>query len=347
MYCSTCGTLIPDKASFCPECGSPVSSGGSRDSSEAEAFASQEAETIPVPDASPAPDVVPVPGAPSKGEPKPRHGAVTLGLCILLVGLAFIFQVIGAIIAYFAALDLDFMVTVFGAIGACLGVCIMGGERMLLPDRASLLYAWKEGWWVVAVSLILALLEAVSTIVEGETLFTSGWLLRSLGVLALCLGVGVSEEAAFRGLLFEGMLDATGKHKRGIVAAAVVSSLLFGMAHVVGSFDFRNALDVAQGVLKTVQTGTYGFFLAALVLKTRKLWGAVLLHALDDFLLMLPSVGLQGLEIDLQYVSAGEDAIPTIILYSVIIICYLPLVWRGIRMLREVDAPQLGEFHRG
>ncbi len=339
--------LVPDKASFCPECGSPLFSGGFRDTSEAEAFASQEVETIPVPNDSPVPKVVPMPSVPSKGEPKRRHGAATLGLCILLAVLVFIFQVIGAIIATFAALDMNFMITAFGAIGACLGVCIMGGARMLLPDRASILYAWKEGWWVVAVSLALVLLEVLFTISEGETLVTPGWLMRSLGVLALCLAVGVSEEAVFRGLLFEGMLDAIGKHKRGIVAAAVVSSLLFGMAHVIGSVDFQNALDIAQGVLKTVQTGTYGFFLAALVLKTRKLWGAVILHALDDFLLMLPSVGLQGLEIDLEYVSAGEDAMPTIILYCVIIICYLPLVWRGMRMLRETDAPQLGEFHRG
>ena len=44
--------------------------------------------------------------------------------------------------------------------------------------------------------------------------------------------------------------------------------------------------------------------------------------------------------------SSGADALPTVILYSVIIVLYLPIVWRGVRMLAECDPPQLGAFHK-
>ena len=342
MHCNTCGADIPPSASFCPECGSPVVPS---QPAVSESVAPQPAVTEPAPSQPVAPP--PPMSVPAPRTKKGLRGVVTLILSILLMGLTLVFQVIGLIISELGGLDLDACVTGFGALGGVVSLLILGGRCLLVPDAASFARAWREGWWVVAVSIGLALFDIVATLVEGDTLVTEGWALRTLGLLGFCLAIGVYEESVFRGLMLGGGLDAFGKRKAGIVVICVLTSIVFGMAHVTwGDLDYANPLDVLQAVLKTIQTGTYGFFLASLVIRTNNILGAVTLHALDDFFLMLPSVGLGGLELEAEYVSSGADALPTVILYSVIIVLYLPIVWRGVRMLAECDPPQLGAFHK-
>lgn len=272
---------------------------------------------------------------------------MTFGLSLLLIVLVVVFQIIGYVIADFAGLDADFMITLFGALGAVLSIIILGGISLLRPNSNKLLCAWKEGWWCVAVSVGLSGYDVVMTLVSGETLVTEGWLLRTVGVLLLCLAVGVSEEAVFRGLLLNGALDAFGKKKKGVVLVSIIVSIGFGAAHVLwGDLNYSDPLSVLQAVLKTIQTGTYGFFLAALTIRTGDIVGPILLHAFDDFFLMLPSVGLYGETVTTEYVHSGEDAIPTIMLYVIIILLYLPLVWRGVKLLTEIPAPHRGAFHK-
>ncbi len=325
MYCKTCGLPVPDTARFCGNCGTKVESHAYR----------KPLSAPPVPSASPSP------------RRTSRNGAMTFGLSLFLIVLVVVFEIIGYAIAGLTGLDADLMITLFGALGAVLSIIILGGISLLRPNASKLLRAWKEGWWCIAVSVGLSGYDIVMTLASGETLVTEGWLLRTLGVLLLCLAVGASEEAVFRGLVLNGALDAFGKKKIGIVLVSVIVSIGFGAAHVVwGDLDYSDPLSILQAVLKTIQTGTYGFFLAALTIRTGDLVGPMLLHAFDDFFLMLPSVGLYGETVTTEYVHSGEDAIPTIMLYVIIILLYLPLVWRGVKLLIETTAPQRGAFHK-
>ena len=67
---------------------------------------------------------------------------------------------------------------------------------------------------------------------------------------------------------------------------------------------------------------------------------------MSDLLIMIPSIGLLGESATVSYVNSGEDAIATIVLYLVVIAVYLPLVWSGVKMLREVPVPDRGAFHK-
>ena len=299
MYCRACQTMIPDSARFCPECGTPT-------------------------------------GGPVVAAPKKRRGAFTVALCVLLLVLVLAFEVAGALIASLCGLDLELLTTFCGALGALLAVRMLGKGDLLVPRRTDLARAWREGWWVVAVSGVLALIDIASMILDGEGLAEPGWALRIAYLVELCLSIGASEEAIFRGVMLQGMLDVFGSRPRGKVVAVVLSSVLFGAAHVSwAELSYGDPLEVMQAVLKMLQTGTYGVFLAALALRTHSLVGPMLLHALDDLVLMIPSVGLAGTDLSTDYVTSGSDAVPTVILYCVIIVAYLPLVWRGIRMMGE------------
>jgi membrane protease YdiL (CAAX protease family) len=56
----------------------------------------------------------------------------------------------------------------------------------------------------------------------------------------------------------------------GLWLAALLSALLFGAAHAY------------QGLAGVIRTGLFGLFFTAIVLLTRSLWPAIVLHAVVD-----------------------------------------------------------------
>ena len=83
---------------------------------------------------------------------------------------------------------------------------------------------------------------------------------------AVSLTAGVCEELAYRGFLFWYLAVWTGP-----VAAALISSLLFGAGHVY------------LGPWQVPRTGFVGLILVLLVLASGSLWPAILLHAAVDW----------------------------------------------------------------
>ena len=325
MYCVRCGQSLRENDVYCQSCGLDLRP----------LINDAKPSEVPVPPLAPLP------------KEKGRKGWVTLVASVLLLGFVFLSQIIGAVMAQLFSWEFELPVTLFGAIAAVACVLILGGKKLFQPSLQSFVFALKKGWWVVAVSLALMVFEIFEYVSSGEQLFSDGWPLRLLSVLLLCLCVGLSEEGVFRGMLQGGALDAFGKTKRGVIITITVISVLFGAAHVSWfDLDYTKPFDIIQGILKTMQTGTYGFFLSCVVLKTDNLWGPIVLHALDDYLLMVPSICFRGDPATTNYVASGDAALVNIILYAVLILLYLPLVWQGVRILGTMHAPQYGALHR-
>lgn len=102
---------------------------------------------------------------------------------------------------------------------------------------------------------------------------------------ALCLLTGVFEEGVFRVLAMDAFAPALGGGRRGLLAAAVVSSVLFGVLHV-SLGDASSAVGVvavAQSVLKPLQAGLFGFFMAGVYVATRNLWVPAIMHGAFNF----------------------------------------------------------------
>lgn len=327
MYCRKCGAELVQNAKFCHRCG--ISTVADETGPEA-----------------------PSPMAPVPGDRQPprsgRRPGVTLLLSFLLFVNAFVFQVLGFLVGMLFGDSGELSATIGSAVGALLGIVVLGGKALLKPSKESLAMAFKKGWWAVMVSFGLFVFEVVETFVVEKATVVSDWPVRMIWLVMFCAAIGLAEEGMFRGLLLGGILDVKGSDRRGVVAAAMISALLFGVAHVEWwAIDYVDALQLVQAVLKVLQTGTLGFFLAALVIRGRSIWGAAIIHGLDDFLLMIPSIGLLGQSAEVEYVTAGENALPTIILYTVIILLYLPLVIKGRRLLKDAPAPDHGAFHKG
>ena len=94
-------------------------------------------------------------------------------------------------------------------------------------------------------------------------------------------GIALFEEVAVRGVVLNQMLKRWGNSKIGIYAAATVSSLIFGLWHLI------NLADCPWLIVTTLTQIVYAFFLgiflAAIYLRTKNIWTVVFLHALVDF----------------------------------------------------------------
>ena len=95
-------------------------------------------------------------------------------------------------------------------------------------------------------------------------------------------------------------------------------------------------------LFKLLQAGMLGFFLAVIVVRTRNLWWAVVVHALNDFVLLFLSNGIARAPIMTEYVSV-DDAMANIALYLIVYVLYIPMMVGSINLLRE-SKPWRGAF---
>ena len=107
----------------------------------------------------------------------------------------------------------------------CAFAALLGGARSL-----------ALGAYPLAVAGALCAVE-LSSLVElaaagAAPALSASWASDLVGVAFLCAFVGVFEEVLFRVVLFGGMLSRHGATRNGLLASAVVSSVVFGAVHV-------------------------------------------------------------------------------------------------------------------
>lgn len=83
--------------------------------------------------------------------------------------------------------------------------------------------------------------------------------------------VGFLEEVIFRGLLFQAMA------KDNLKTAVIVSSVTFGIGHIVNLFNGSGA-DLLGSGLQVVYAIAAGFMFTALFYKTKSLWACIITH---------------------------------------------------------------------
>ena len=133
---------------------------------------------------------------------------------------------------------------------------------------------------------------------------------------------------AFRAVINDAIIYAFRDKKYVFVLSAVVSSVVFGAAHVIG-FDVSSGLAWAQAVGKTASAGIFGLVLLFLYWKTRNIWACGVVHGVYDFMISFGS-GIYDTtqETHHTYVAPDEAAIPVIITYAVMILITLFILWR-------------------
>lgn len=112
-------------------------------------------------------------------------------------------------------------------------------------------------------------------------------LLPNIGLLVIyAISIGISEELSIRGFLQSHLINEFGKTKKNIVLSIFISSLFFGLIHLI-KFDKGIYGELSQVCFATFIGAMFG----ALLVITKRLYPLVIIHALIDFVAKLDSAG--------------------------------------------------------
>ena len=244
---------------------------------------------------------------------------------------------------------------------------LVGGIGEIRVTKVGLRTAMTAGMYPLILSLAMALLSPGALLAIASGFTNIGGIVVALETAVLCLLIGAFEEMLTRGLLMSGLQRRWGKSTGGLLTCVYVSAALFGVLHVVPDIiavamgDMPcTAFVILQMVLKTLQTGAMGVLLGAIVIRTHSIWGAALVHALDDFFIMLPAMlsggmlairsggAVTGIPLLLETAGSGyidpdpESGILIVILYVVWNLMYLPFFFSALKLVKSARLPDTG-----
>ena len=180
----------------------------------------------------------------------------------------------------------------------------------------------ETGYVVKVLSPLLitsALLGGLSTVSGfiSHVPMQPNWIANFFLTLFEMLFVGLFEEIAFRALINDAIVYRFRTFKHVFLLSAVLSSLIFGYAHVM-FVPISSPLMAGQVAGKTISTGLFGLASLFLYWKTRNIWACGLLHGLFDFLVSLPGIlFVQKQAEESSYAVQGSEGIVVIVVYVI------------------------------
>lgn len=131
-------------------------------------------------------------------------------------------------------------------------------------------------WWLFWPIIIIILLQGSNLF--GDINIDKSDPIKILLFILFYLTTGFFEEALMRGVVLQALLKKWASSRKGIYFAVIISSLIFGLTHIVNYFMHRETLG---GCLNQMIYATFiGVFFAACVLRTQSITMAMFFHGL-------------------------------------------------------------------
>ncbi len=102
--------------------------------------------------------------------------------------------------------------------------------------------------------------------------------------LFVYIAVGFSEELCFRGILLKFWSSHYTDNNNGRIKAAFITSMLFGLIHLVNLSNGLNAANVIYTLTQILFATMYGMFFSAILYKTNSIWLCGLIHGMINFI---------------------------------------------------------------
>lgn len=173
-------------------------------------------------------------------------------------------------------------------------------------------------WFVIAVIFIYHMLVNLY-VFTGDVSFITSHSPLALTNLAYYFSGSLLEEIIFRGLVLLAMVFAWGDSKSGILKAVFLSSLLFGLMHLLNI----GRIPVGAVLFQAVGSALLGILWAGLLLSTRSLWPAIILHWLTNAAVNIKLIGIENFQ-------------ETYIMRLILAILFIPLAAYGIYLVRKL-----------
>ena len=145
-----------------------------------------------------------------------------------------------------------------------------------------LLFAYKKIFRVHRnlIYLLPCLIVAINnfpliSFINGVCVFDGVGIAEILLFILYCLLIGVLEECFFRGIILVWLTEIFKKNKTGLVKSMILSSCVFGLAHL---FNLFGGAGVADTLLQVLYSALIGGLCAFAFFKTNNILCAVLIH---------------------------------------------------------------------
>ena len=216
----------------------------------------------------------------------------------------------------------------------------ISGDKTLTSSYNSTWYSIKVGmvFWILALPLgILGVLNSLEYPVWDNVP------VKAVTLFLMFVFVGLFEEITFRAVINDAIIYRFRDKKYVFVLSAVVSSLAFGVVHIVGA-ELTDSMAVLQAVGKTVQTGVFGLAILFIYWKTRNIWACGIIHGIYDFLLAINKCFFDLPGDAIAYVRPGKVGGLVAAVYGVFIVIELLIFWRIYRKIgKEIDYQKIRE----
>ena len=226
-------------------------------------------------------------------------------------------------------------------------IIALGGAGWLRPSWRSVRETFSFAMPLFILNLILGFLLAfnvISEVLAGNIPLEQVLRVGSYTTL-LCILVGINEEAMFRGLLYGGFMAKWGGTPDGILRSALISALAFGFLHVAFTMDYTNVYSIGTGLMKTLETGMFGFVFCVPALKGKNITGPMLVHAFFDWVVLCGnSIPAGEVALTSYTTSNPQIAMMAMALFGIMALVFLPRTIRAYKELRSMEAPQYGPF---
>jgi membrane protease YdiL (CAAX protease family) len=146
-------------------------------------------------------------------------------------------------------------------------------------------------WLVIAIILVYHVLVNLRFMTGDFAIAFPDSPLR-IAILVYYFPASLMEEIMFRGLTLLAMVFAWDHTKKGLIKAALLSSLLFGLIHLINVVD----LPIEVVFMEVLVAALLGFLWAAILLATRSLWPAIILHWLTNAAVNVKLVGMDNFQ---------------------------------------------------
>ncbi|WP_299683531.1 CPBP family intramembrane glutamic endopeptidase [uncultured Dokdonia sp.] len=180
--------------------------------------------------------------------------------------------------------------------------------------------------WLLLYPLYLILINVLFM----DEMVTDNLLMNSILLLIYCISIGYSEELSLRGFMQSYLIKAYGHSKKGIVFSVFGAGFIFGLLHLL-KFD--------KGIYGEVSQVFFALFIGvlfgALLLRTKRLYPLIIIHALIDFFAKLDSMGIS--ETTTEATKQATSLTSAIVITLVV----LPCLIFGMIMLRKVTVEEV------
>ena len=201
------------------------------------------------------------------------HKIIILSLIILMIIFAFVdFQL-------FENTKTQMMITnsILRTLGGLILIFILigfGKQKILKFNNA-----WKSLLIMIPAFIVSVNNFPIIAFFNGRAILTEP-IYQVYLYLIECFSVGFFEEIVFRGVLLILLLKKFKNHPNKVLLSIVISSVIFGLSHIVNIF---YGLSLSDTILQIMYSFLVGMLWAIMFLRTGNLWLTMLLHATFNF----------------------------------------------------------------